>query len=56
MNVILCQGDFKEWIEKSLSLLLFHQEMVKQKTKPGYIFYPNSTEEAKRFTENKTSK
>jgi len=53
MKTILYQGDFKEQIEKSLSLLLFHQELPKQKTKPGYILYPDSTPEAKCFTENK---
>jgi len=53
MKIILCQGDFKEQIEVSLNLLLFHQELLKQKTKPGYIFYPYSTPEAKCFTENK---
>jgi len=53
MKIILCQGNFKEQIEKSLSLLLFHQELPKQKTKPGYIFYSDSTPAAKCFTENK---
>jgi hypothetical protein len=50
---VLPQEGFKEQIEKSLSLLLFHQELLKQKTKPGYIFYPDSTPEAMCFTENK---
>jgi hypothetical protein len=53
MKLILCHGNFKVRIEKSLSLLLFHQELLKQKTKPGYILYPNGTPEAKCFTENK---
>jgi len=40
--IILCQGDFREQLEKLVSLLLYITENCTEKTKPGHIVYPVS--------------
>jgi hypothetical protein len=40
--IILCQGDFREHIEKLVSMLFYMTENFSEKTKYGHIFYSAS--------------